>query len=100
MPPDQLDGDGNMPRVAAPRFGASERMVVSPGHEADGIAHMPGGQSGHPLSPFWGSGHDAWVHGRPRPFLPGDTATTLTLAPHRQATPPAGPFRRTSRRGR
>lgn len=82
MPPDPLDGDSNMPRVAAPAFGASERMVVSPGHEADGIIHMPGGQSGHPLSPFWGAGHDDWVHGRPTPFLPGETEHTLTLRPH------------------
>lgn len=81
MPPDQLAGDGNMPRVAAPDFGASERMVVSPGHEADGIAHMPGGQSGHVLSPFWGAGHDDWVQGRPTPFLPGETEHTLTLTP-------------------
>ena len=57
-----------------------ERMVVSPGHEADGIIHMPGGQSGHPLSPFWGAGHDDWVHGRPTPFLPGQRAEhTLRL---------------------
>jgi len=32
--------------------GATERLVVSPGHEKDGLFHMPGGQSGHPLSPF------------------------------------------------
>ena len=82
MPPDPLDGDADMPRVAAPSFGASERMVVSPGHEADGIIHMPGGQSGHPLSPFWGAGHDDWVRGRPTPFLPGETVHTLTLRPH------------------
>lgn len=81
MPPDRLSGDGGMPRVVGPDFGASERMVVSPGHEADGITHMPGGQSGHPLSPFWGAGHDDWVHGRPTPFLPGPTAYRLTLAP-------------------
>ncbi|GAA3922357.1 penicillin acylase family protein [Luteimonas lutimaris] len=81
MPPDPLDGDGNMPRVTAPDFGASERMVVSPGHEADGILHMPGGQSGHPLSPFWGAGHEDWVHGRPTPFLPGESEHTLTLRP-------------------
>jgi len=82
MPPDPLDGDSNMPRVTAPSFGASERMVVSPGHEADGIVHMPGGQSGHPLSPFWGAGHEDWVHGRATPFLPGRTEYTLTLRPH------------------
>ena len=81
MPPDQLSGDGGMPRVAGPDFGASQRMVVSPGHEADGITHIPGGQSGHPLSPFWGAGHDDWVHGRPTPFLPGKTEYTLTLDP-------------------
>jgi penicillin amidase len=81
MPFDRLDGDGNMPRVAAPDFGASERMVVSPGHEVDGIIHMPGGQSGNPLSPFWGAGHEDWVHGRATPFLPGKTEHTLRIAP-------------------
>jgi penicillin amidase len=84
MPFDQLDGDTDMPRVAAPDFGASERMVVSPGHEADGILHMPGGQSGNPLSPFWGAGHEDWVHGRPTPFLPGPARHTLTLEPERR----------------
>lgn len=81
MPPDQVPGDGGMPRVVGPSFGASERMVVSPGREADGITHMPGGQSGHPLSPFWGAGHDDWVKGRPTPFLPGETKYTLTFKP-------------------
>ncbi len=81
MPPDALDGDSNMPRVTAPAFGASERMVVSPGREADGIIHMPGGQSGHPLSPFWGAGHEDWVHGRVTPFLPGPTEHRLVLRP-------------------
>ncbi len=74
MPADALPGDRDMPRVQGPAFGASERMVVSPGHEQDGIVHMPGGQSGHPLSPFWGAGHADWVQGRPTPFLP--------MAPH------------------
>lgn len=81
MPPDPLPGDVDMPRVAAPAFGASERMVVSPGHEADGILHMPGGQSGNPLSPFWGAGHEDWVNGRATPFLPGKTQYSLTLHP-------------------
>ncbi len=81
MPADALPGDANMPRVAAPDFGASERMVVSPGHEADGIIEMPGGQSGNPLSPFWGAGHAAWVRGEPTPFLPGPTTHTLRLLP-------------------
>ena len=81
MPAQPLAGDDNMPRVVGPKFGASERMVVSPGHEADGIVHMPGGQSGHPLSPFWGAGHDDWVEGRPTPFLPGKPTHSLSLTP-------------------
>jgi penicillin amidase len=87
MPADPLPGDLNMPRVASPSFGASERMVVSPGHEADGIIHMPGGQSGNPLSPFWGAGHQAWVKGTPTPFLPGGTVHTLVLNGAPNATP-------------
>src|SRR5688572_21873520 len=81
MPFEPLAGDAAMPRVQHPDFGASERMVVSPGHEADGIVHMPGGQSGHPMSPFWGAGHDDWVHGRPTPFLPGKAVAVLRLRP-------------------
>lgn len=81
MPADALPGDGNMPLVQAPGFGASERMVVSPGREAEGFAHMPGGQSGHPMSPFWGAGHAAWVRGEATPFLPGKPAHVLRLSP-------------------
>ncbi len=52
MPPVQLPGDSLMPRVQSPGFGASERFAVSPGREEDGYFHMPGGQSGHPMSPY------------------------------------------------
>lgn len=81
MPAEPLRGDGNMPLVQGPGFGASERMVVSPGREAEGFAHMPGGQSGHPMSPFWGAGHADWVLGQATPFLPGDTRYQLRLTP-------------------
>ncbi|AOJ02829.1 MULTISPECIES: penicillin acylase family protein [Burkholderia] len=80
-PADQVPGDANMPRVAGPKFGQSERIVVSPGHEEDGLFNMPGGQSGHPLSPFFLAGHEAWVKGEPMPFLPGPTEHTLRFAP-------------------
>src|SRR4030095_9386204 len=53
MPADPLPRDWSMPRVQSAGFGASERFGVSPGREADGYLHMPGGQSGHPLSPFY-----------------------------------------------
>lgn len=80
-PPDPLPGDDNMPRVSAASFGASERMVVTPGREQDGILNMPGGQSGHPLSPFFLAGHSDWVQGRPTPFLPGAPQHTVRLLP-------------------
>jgi len=81
MPFAAVPGDLYTPRVASGAIGASERMVVSPGHEAEGIMHMPTGQSGHPLSPFYANSHPAWVEGRPTPFLPGSTTHTLTLMP-------------------
>ena len=81
MPADQLPGDSNMPRVAAPKFGASERFAVSPGDEEHGYFEMPGGQSGHPLSPFYGAGHADWVEGKPTPFLPGPVKYRLRLEP-------------------
>ena len=81
MPSDQLPGDSNMPRVAAPSFGASERFAVEPGHEEYGYFHMPAGQSDNPLSPFYGAGHEDWVKGRAAPFLPGASKYTLTLKP-------------------
>jgi penicillin amidase len=81
MPPEPLPGDSFMPRVQGRSFGASQRMVVSPGHEEEGIFHMPGGQSGHPLSPFFDAGHDAWVRGEPSPFLPGEPRHRLRFVP-------------------
>ena len=78
-PAEPLPGDSGMPRVQGPTFGASERFVVSPGREADGIFHMPGGQSGHFLSPYYMKGHDAWARGEATPFLPGESAHRLTL---------------------
>ena len=79
MPSRPLPGDSHMPRVQSPTHGASERLVVSPGREDEGLFHMPGGQSGHPLSPYYGAGHEDWEQGRPTPLLPGPTVYTLTL---------------------
>lgn len=81
MPARPLAGDRDMPHVAAPTHGASERMAVAPGDEAHGILAMPGGQSDHPLSPYYGAGHADWIHGRPTPLLPGATQHVLRLIP-------------------
>lgn len=81
MPRDALRGDSNMPRVQGPGFGASERFAVAPGDEENGYFQLPGGQSGHPLSPFYGAGHADWVSGAATPFLPGESLHQLRFVP-------------------
>ncbi len=79
MPATPLSGDSYMPKVQGKSFGASERMVVSPGHEETGIFHMPTSQAGHPWSPYYGIGHNDWEKGKTSPFLPGEAKYKLTL---------------------
>jgi penicillin amidase len=79
MPQVQLPGDHDMPRVQDGPVGASERFGVSPGHEDQGYIHIPGGQSGHPLSPYYRAGFMDWALGTRAPFLPGDSQHRLTL---------------------
>ncbi len=81
MPSVPQSGDSNMPRVASPTFGQSERLVVAPGHEERATFTMPGGQSGHPMSPYYGAGHADWVAGRATPLLAGTAQHVLTLTP-------------------
>lgn len=81
MPAVPLPGGDDMPRAQSRTNGASERLIVSPGRENEGLFHMPGGQSGHPLSPHYRAGFDAWARGTPTPLLPGPTAHTLSLQP-------------------
>jgi penicillin amidase len=81
MPRQTLPGDLYTPNMHWNSNASSERMIVSPGHESEGIMHMPTGQSGHPLSPFYSNSHPAWVDGEATPFLPGPTVYTLTLTP-------------------
>ncbi|MDR7268031.1 penicillin amidase [Pelomonas saccharophila] len=76
-----MAGDSHMPRVHNHGHGQSERMVVSPGHEESGILVIPGGQSGHPMSPFYRGDHAAWLAGEALPFLPGETVHRLVLRP-------------------
>jgi penicillin G amidase len=81
MPAQPLPGDAQMPRVQGKAFGASQRLVVSPGREAQGSMQMPGGPVDHPLSPFYAAGHADWALGKPTPLLPGVPKHTLTLRP-------------------
>jgi penicillin amidase len=81
MPSLPQGGDGNLPHVAGPAFGQSERLVVAPGREAHATLSMPGGQSGHPMSPYYGAGHGDWVDHVATPLLAGRTQHTLLLVP-------------------
>ncbi|HEX2462197.1 MAG TPA: penicillin acylase family protein, partial [Vicinamibacterales bacterium] len=81
MPDAPLPGDLYTPRVHWGAVGPSERMIVSPGDEGSGMMHMPTGQSGHPLSPFYANSHAPWAAGEPTPFLPGEAVHRLTLRP-------------------
>jgi penicillin G amidase len=76
-----MAGDSHMPRVHNHGHGQSERMVVSPGREEKGLLVIPGGQSGHPMSPYYRSDHAAWLAGEALPFLPGETRHRLVLRP-------------------
>jgi len=69
----------DMPKIQTPQFGASQRMAVFPGREATGFMQLPGGQSGHPASPFFLDLLDDWVAGRPTPLAAGESVATMLL---------------------
>ncbi len=82
-PTASMPGDTHVPNYQNQAYGPSMRMVVSPGQEAQGIFHMPGGNSGHPYSPYYLAGHEDWLRGKPSPFLPGPEQHRLKLVPDR-----------------
>lgn len=81
MPTVEVPGWAGSVRAQTASYGASMRMVVSPGQEEEGLLHMPAGQSGHFMSPHYADQHAAWVEGRPTPLLAGPTVSELTLRP-------------------
>lgn len=82
MPGEALPGCAFCVRAAGPGFGASERLVVAPDHFEDAILHMPGGQSGQPLSPYYRDQQDYWLKGLPMPLAAGKSEHTLLLQPY------------------
>ncbi|MGR9053605.1 MAG: penicillin acylase family protein [Gammaproteobacteria bacterium] len=84
MPYDELSGCRFCVRVTGPGFGASERLAVSPGHLDQAILHMPGGQSGHPLSPYYRDQESYWLNGLPMPLLAGAAEHKWVLRPVRK----------------
>ncbi|HEY8007946.1 MAG TPA: penicillin acylase family protein [Methylocella sp.] len=81
MPRVAIPGCSHCVRFADGKYGASERMVVSPGRESGGILHMPGGQSGQPASSHYSDQQERWVKGLPAKFSNEEIAHRLTLRP-------------------
>ena len=81
MPHLALPGCRHCVRFADGKYGATERMVVAPGHESEGILHMPGGQSGQPGSPHYSDQQESWVRGLPTRFSDDEILERLTLRP-------------------
>ncbi len=82
MPADPLPGCHFSVCSSEPGFGASVRMVVSPGREDSGFMHIACGQSAHPLSDNYDDQQRYWARLEPLPFLPGRAPAKFTLTPH------------------
>ncbi|WP_394210143.1 penicillin acylase family protein [Enterovibrio calviensis] len=81
MPKAEAFGDRYMPAVQGKASGASQRLIVQPGDEVNGILTLPGGQSGHPLSPFYRSGFDAYIEQASTPLLPAQPHYQIVFSP-------------------
>ncbi len=89
MPQSPQSGDAHTIRVARNSFGASQRLIVSPGKEETAILQVPAGITPHPLSPFRTAGHEDWLEGNPSPLLAGKARYRLLLVPGKPDTPNA-----------
>ncbi len=74
-------GDSYMPAVQRPDFGASQRLFVRPDKLENAILTLPGGQSGHPLSPYFRRGYQDYVDNVATPLLPGKSRVTRRWQP-------------------
>jgi penicillin amidase len=81
MPVETIPGCTHCVRAASGRGGASERLVVAPGYEVEGIFQMPTGQSGNPLSAYYSDQHKNWVNGTASVLLGGKLKYLLKFRP-------------------
>lgn len=81
MPTTQAFGDTFMPAVQGKSFGASQRFIAQPGHLENAILTVAGGQSGHPLSPFYRTGFNDYAGGGNTPLLPGKITHQIVISP-------------------
>ncbi|HEY0604993.1 MAG TPA: penicillin acylase family protein, partial [Herpetosiphonaceae bacterium] len=67
-------------------YGPTMRMIVAPSRETSAILHMPGGQSGNPLSSNYRDQQHAWAAGLPLPFAPGPATRSIRLIQQRSGS--------------
>jgi len=72
-------------KVMGTSHSASERLVLSPAHPEDAIFHMPGGQSGHPLSEHYRDQQLFWQEGIALPMQADNAMHTLQFMPEPEA---------------
>ena len=82
-----LPGDPLVLRAQSASYGASVRMLLQPGWEAGSLILMPGGQSAHPLSPYYSDGHKAWLRSEPSSLQPGRIEKNVVFVPPAAPTP-------------
>jgi penicillin amidase len=81
IPAHEQPGHWSTVRVASPRFGASNRLVVTPGRESAATLTTPAGQSANPSSRHYADLHPFWRDGEPAPLLAGSSVMRWTLVP-------------------
>lgn len=81
MPQQPLTGCSYCVRVASAHFGASMRLVVSPGHDDKEILVTPTGQSGQPFSNHYKDKYPFWVNGKKIPHTPNSENSIMVLKP-------------------
>ncbi|MEO2268943.1 penicillin acylase family protein [Pseudoalteromonas sp. YIC-656] len=81
MPITEGFGDSFMPAVQRPEFGASQRFIAQPGRLEQAIMAVPGGQSAHPLSPFYRVGFEQYATHQATPLLPSEATHRIEIRP-------------------
>jgi penicillin amidase len=68
-------------RTCVPGFGSAGRAVLAPGPGGLAAVDLPGGQSGHPLSPHFADRHEEWSSAPPRVRRPPRVRCRYVLRP-------------------
>lgn len=68
-------------RTCVPGFGSAGRAVLAPGSAGFAAVDLPGGQSGHPLSPHFADRHEEWSSASPRARRPPGVWCRYVLRP-------------------